>query len=108
MVKALSLLLRSNLELVSRYSFNSLIGLRESFCPILILKFGTLVSFQVFGFTEHFVDCSIVYKAARARWPGLFQGVDSALEEWIVDQMHIVNLSSFLLFSLQSSDFERM
>ncbi|KAF8089910.1 hypothetical protein N665_0494s0015 [Sinapis alba] len=29
-------------------------------------------------------------KAARVRWPGLFQGVDSALEEWIVDQMHIV------------------
>lgn len=24
------------------------------------------------------------------RWPGLFVGVDSALEEWIVDQMHIV------------------
>ncbi|CAF1807173.1 hypothetical protein Bca4012_028912 [Brassica carinata] len=29
-------------------------------------------------------------KAARVRWPGLFVGVDSALEEWIVDQMHIV------------------
>ncbi|VVB09142.1 unnamed protein product [Arabis nemorensis] len=30
-------------------------------------------------------------KAAKVRWPDLFQGVDSALEEWIVEQMHIVN-----------------
>ncbi|CAL9237106.1 unnamed protein product [Arabidopsis halleri] len=29
-------------------------------------------------------------KAAKLRWPNLFEGVDSALEEWIVDQMHIV------------------
>ncbi|AEC10627.1 unnamed protein product [Arabidopsis thaliana] len=29
-------------------------------------------------------------KAAKVRWPDLFEGVDSALEEWIVDQMHIV------------------
>ncbi|KAI3421369.1 uncharacterized protein J3R85_012402 [Psidium guajava] len=30
-------------------------------------------------------------KAAKVRWPGLFDGVDSATEDWIVDQMHIVN-----------------
>lgn len=29
-------------------------------------------------------------KAAKVRWPGLFDGVDSATEEWIVDQMHTV------------------
>ncbi|KAF5731743.1 hypothetical protein HS088_TW18G00428 [Tripterygium wilfordii] len=29
-------------------------------------------------------------KAAKVRWPGLFNGVDSTLEDWIVDQMHIV------------------
>ncbi|XVF73166.1 hypothetical protein PTKIN_Ptkin12aG0179500 [Pterospermum kingtungense] len=29
-------------------------------------------------------------KAAKVRWPGLFDGVDSPLEDWIVDQMHIV------------------
>ncbi|XP_010918743.1 uncharacterized protein [Elaeis guineensis] len=27
-------------------------------------------------------------KAAKIRWPSLFDGVDSSLEEWIVDQMH--------------------
>ncbi|GAB4861725.1 hypothetical protein Ancab_036979 [Ancistrocladus abbreviatus] len=29
-------------------------------------------------------------KAAKVRWPSLFTGVDSALEDLIVDQMHIV------------------
>ncbi|KAI3856164.1 hypothetical protein MKX03_027746 [Papaver bracteatum] len=29
-------------------------------------------------------------KAAKIRWPSLFDGVDSSVEEWIVDQMHIV------------------
>lgn len=29
-------------------------------------------------------------KAAKVRWPELFKGVDSALEGWIVDQMHTV------------------
>ncbi|XP_021748098.1 uncharacterized protein LOC110713954 [Chenopodium quinoa] len=29
-------------------------------------------------------------KAAKVRWPTLFDGVDSALEDWIVDQMIIV------------------
>nr|KJB22341.1 hypothetical protein B456_004G042000 [Gossypium raimondii] len=29
-------------------------------------------------------------KAAKVRWPALFDGVDSVLEDWIVDQMHIV------------------
>ncbi|XP_010255308.1 PREDICTED: uncharacterized protein LOC104596025 isoform X1 [Nelumbo nucifera] len=29
-------------------------------------------------------------KAAKIRWPGLFDGVDSAMEDWIVDQMHVV------------------
>ncbi|XP_027349086.1 uncharacterized protein LOC113860776 isoform X5 [Abrus precatorius] len=29
-------------------------------------------------------------KAAKVRWPGLFDGVDSATEDWIVDQMHTV------------------
>lgn len=43
------------------------------------------------------------------RWPGLFVGVDSTLEEWIVDQMHIVNSPSLLLFvQLKAFDFERM
>ncbi|KAG8485120.1 hypothetical protein CXB51_021672 [Gossypium anomalum] len=27
--------------------------------------------------------------AAKVRWPDLFDGVDSVLEDWIVDQMHI-------------------
>ncbi|KAI4386613.1 hypothetical protein MLD38_004531 [Melastoma candidum] len=29
-------------------------------------------------------------KAAKVRWPELFDGVDSATEAWIVDQMHVV------------------
>ncbi|PWA77865.1 hypothetical protein CTI12_AA221520 [Artemisia annua] len=29
-------------------------------------------------------------KAAKVRWPDLFVTVDSSLEDWIVDQMHIV------------------
>ncbi|KAL5143800.1 hypothetical protein HKD37_09G026660 [Glycine soja] len=29
-------------------------------------------------------------KAAKVRWPGLFDGVDSATEDWIIDQMHTV------------------
>ncbi|XP_059651384.1 uncharacterized protein LOC132298989 isoform X2 [Cornus florida] len=29
-------------------------------------------------------------KAAKVRWPGLFDSVDSAMEDWIVDQMYIV------------------
>ncbi|KAJ9539261.1 hypothetical protein OSB04_031994 [Centaurea solstitialis] len=29
-------------------------------------------------------------KAAKVRWPELFATVDSAMEDWIVDQMHIV------------------
>ncbi|KAL3646433.1 hypothetical protein CASFOL_011613 [Castilleja foliolosa] len=29
-------------------------------------------------------------KAAKVRWPNLFNGVDSLLEDWIVDQMHIL------------------
>nr|GMC82634.1 Ribosomal RNA small subunit methyltransferase G [Ipomoea batatas] len=29
-------------------------------------------------------------KAAKVRWPSLFQTVDSALEDWIVDQMYTV------------------
>ncbi|KHN29347.1 hypothetical protein glysoja_005071 [Glycine soja] len=28
--------------------------------------------------------------AAKVRWPGLFDGVDSATEDWIIDQMHTV------------------
>lgn len=29
-------------------------------------------------------------KAAKVRWSGLFDGVDSVIEDWIVDQMHVV------------------
>ncbi|CAM8974466.1 hypothetical protein QQ045_030429 [Rhodiola kirilowii] len=29
-------------------------------------------------------------KAAKVRWPDLFEDVDSSLEDWIVDQMHVV------------------
>lgn len=29
-------------------------------------------------------------KAAKVRWPVLFDGVDSTIEDWIVDQMHTV------------------
>ncbi|KAL9430197.1 hypothetical protein AB3S75_025558 [Citrus x aurantiifolia] len=29
-------------------------------------------------------------KAAKVRWPGLFDPVDSVIEDWIVDQMHIL------------------
>ncbi|KAL6495504.1 hypothetical protein OROGR_030067 [Orobanche gracilis] len=33
-------------------------------------------------------------KAAKVRWPSIFNGVDSALEDWIVDQMHICSTGS--------------
>ncbi|XP_058082769.1 uncharacterized protein LOC131230797 [Magnolia sinica] len=29
-------------------------------------------------------------KAAKIRWPDLFKGSDSAMEQWIIDQMHVV------------------
>ncbi|GAV81738.1 hypothetical protein CFOL_v3_25192 [Cephalotus follicularis] len=29
-------------------------------------------------------------KAAKVRWPGLLDGADSGMEDWIVDQMHVV------------------
>ncbi|KAL7096821.1 hypothetical protein ACP275_10G104000 [Erythranthe tilingii] len=29
-------------------------------------------------------------EAAKVRWPSLFDGVESSLEDWVVDQMHIV------------------
>ncbi|KAI9107578.1 hypothetical protein K1719_021615 [Acacia pycnantha] len=29
-------------------------------------------------------------KAAKVRWPGLFDCVGSATEDWIIDQMHAV------------------
>ncbi|XP_077241952.1 ribosomal RNA small subunit methyltransferase G isoform X2 [Tasmannia lanceolata] len=29
-------------------------------------------------------------KASKIRWPALFNQVDSALEEWIIDQMHVL------------------
>ncbi|XXG84997.1 hypothetical protein AAC387_Pa11g0178 [Persea americana] len=29
-------------------------------------------------------------KAAKIRWPHLFNGVDSSLEQWVLDQMHFV------------------
>ncbi|MBA0762540.1 hypothetical protein Gotri_012136 [Gossypium trilobum] len=32
---------------------------------------------------------SSISAAAKVRWPALFDGVDSVLEDWIVDQMHI-------------------
>ena len=37
------------------------------------------------------------------RWPGLFDGVDSKLEDWIVDQMFIVSYSSSSLFFKSSN-----
>lgn len=40
-------------------------------------------------------------QAAKLRWPELFDNVDSSLEDWIVDQMHIVRL----LFYFFSSNF---
>ncbi|MBA0708571.1 hypothetical protein Golax_023677 [Gossypium laxum] len=33
---------------------------------------------------------SSISAAAKVRWPALFDSVDSVLEDWIVDQMHIV------------------
>ncbi|XP_042477870.1 uncharacterized protein LOC122059247 isoform X1 [Macadamia integrifolia] len=30
------------------------------------------------------------FKAAKLRWPHLFDSVDSATESWIIDQMHVV------------------
>ncbi|XP_078440116.1 ribosomal RNA small subunit methyltransferase G [Wolffia australiana] len=29
-------------------------------------------------------------KAAKVRWPDLFNGVDTTLEEWIIEQMHVL------------------
>ncbi|MBA0825764.1 hypothetical protein Goarm_010682 [Gossypium armourianum] len=36
------------------------------------------------------VPSLLLRPAAKVRWPALFDGVDSVLEDWIVDQMHIV------------------
>lgn len=38
-------------------------------------------------------------QAAKVRWPGLFDGVDSTTEDWILDQMHIVNNLWMILLS---------
>ncbi|KAL7096822.1 hypothetical protein ACP275_10G104200 [Erythranthe tilingii] len=37
-------------------------------------------------------------KAAKVRWPSLFDDVDSSLEDWIVDQMHVVIILPIFLF----------
>ena len=39
------------------------------------------------------------------RWPGLFDGVDSKLEGWIVDQMFKVSSSSSSPFFNSSNPF---
>ena len=33
------------------------------------------------------------------RWPGLFDDVDSSLESWIVDQMHIVRFWFYIVMT---------
>nr|XP_012569181.1 uncharacterized protein LOC101510342 isoform X1 [Cicer arietinum]XP_027188833.1 uncharacterized protein LOC101510342 isoform X2 [Cicer arietinum] len=45
-------------------------------------------------------------KAAKVRWPGLFDGIDSATEDWIVDQMHIVN--NFLVRPVVETGYENI
>ncbi|XP_052117129.1 uncharacterized protein LOC107485747 [Arachis duranensis] len=39
-------------------------------------------------------------KAAKVRWPSLFHGVDSATQDWIVDQMHSSRFADALLREL--------
>ncbi|CAJ2633308.1 unnamed protein product [Trifolium pratense] len=46
--------------------------------------------------------------AAKLRWPTLFDNVDSATEDWIVEQMITVNnliMASFVLFYLVITDW---
>lgn len=47
----------------------------------------------------------LVFQAAKVRWPSLFNGVDSSLEDWIVDQMHVVKFFIFVLSSLSIISF---
>lgn len=42
-----------------------------------------------------FFEILLVLQAAKVRWPSLFNGVDSSLEDWIVDQMHVVKFIFF-------------
>ncbi|KAK4411411.1 hypothetical protein Sango_0214100 [Sesamum angolense] len=47
------------------------------------------------GFSAIALSSAVKYplsaaEAAKVRWPSLFSGVESSLEDWIVDQMHIV------------------
>ncbi|KAL5981438.1 hypothetical protein ACLOJK_015499 [Asimina triloba] len=65
---------------------SSLSALKVSPFPFSIsflqLEFPLTLAFHSF-----FLNCG---KAAKIRWPGLFDGVDSATEQWIVDQMFVV------------------
>ena len=59
----------------------------------LNMVFGLKLSCDYFG---NFV----ILQAAKLRWPALFDGVDSATEDWLVDQMIIVNNLWLVYFSL--------
>ncbi|URD79804.1 hypothetical protein MUK42_05440 [Musa troglodytarum] len=41
----------------------------------------------------------LIFVAAKIRWPWLFGQVDSAMETWIIDQMHIVSFLSSIMTS---------
>lgn len=70
--------------LLSRYLFLSLFTFLHNSNSIFISYSLTLEPF-------------LFNQAAKVRWPSLFIGVDSATEDWIVDQMHIVCISLIIL-----------
>ncbi|XLU54666.1 hypothetical protein S245_049314 [Arachis hypogaea] len=67
----------SSLDGPSSELFNSAIG-------------GDLFNFAIGVNSSYHVQCPDTFQAAKVRWPYLFHGVDSATQDWIVDQMHSV------------------
>lgn len=91
----------------------------ESFFFVVKVKFFdifyvfVLFDFEVWNFSLFLrfglLNICVLQQVVRVRWFGLFVGVDLVLEEWIVDQMYIVNLLFLLLFvQFKVFDFERM
>lgn len=53
---------------------------------------------RLYGCNFQLCVCVCLVKAAKIRWPELFENVDLAMEDWLVDQMYTVrDLRSFLL-----------
>jgi hypothetical protein len=58
--------------------------------------------------TRQMSNCAwfgVLWQAAKVRWPWVFEKVDSAMEEWIVEQMYTVSPHRYQLADPSISEF---